>query len=71
VGLEKCGATSFIPTKFIRIFSLGLNEDEAKDKLFEWNERNAIELPLMSLRTWFARHINGDFPIVSVAGMGF
>ena len=45
MGLEKCCVTSFIPTKSIRIFSLGLNEDEAKDKLYEWNERNAIELP--------------------------
>src|SRR5262249_35437629 len=29
---------------------LGLNEDEANDKLIEWNERNGIELPSDELR---------------------
>jgi hypothetical protein len=29
---------------------LGLSEEEANDKLFEWNERNSIDLPAEELR---------------------
>jgi hypothetical protein len=34
---------------------LGLSEEEANDKLFEWNERNSIDLPPRSFVTWRAR----------------
>ena len=41
---------------------LGLNEDEANDKLFEWNERNSIELPSDELRNVVRSAYQRRFP---------
>ena len=41
---------------------LGLNEDEANDKLFEWNERNSIELPADELRSVVRSAYQRRFP---------
>jgi Primase C terminal 1 (PriCT-1) len=41
---------------------LGLSEDEASDKLFEWNERNDIELPSDELRNVVRSAYQHRFP---------
>lgn len=41
---------------------LGLNEEEASDKLFEWNERNGIELPSDELRNVVRSAYQRRFP---------
>jgi Primase C terminal 1 (PriCT-1) len=41
---------------------LGLTEEEAGDKLFEWNERNAIELPADELRNVVRSAYQRRFP---------
>ena len=41
---------------------LGLNEDEANDKLIEWNERNGIELPSDELRNVVRSAYQRRFP---------
>ena len=41
---------------------LGLNEDEASDKLFEWNEKNGIELPADELRNVVRSAYQHRFP---------
>jgi len=41
---------------------LGLNENEANDKLFEWNERNGIELPADELRNVVRSAYQHRFP---------
>jgi hypothetical protein len=41
---------------------LGLSEDEASDKLVEWNERNAIELPAEELRNVVRSAYQHRFP---------
>lgn len=41
---------------------LGLNEEEASDKLFEWNERNNIELPSDELRNVVRSAYQRRFP---------
>ena len=41
---------------------LGLSEDEANDKLFEWNERNGIELPADELRSVVRSAYQHRFP---------
>ena len=41
---------------------LGLNEDEANDKLFEWNDRNDIELPADELRNVVRSAYQHRFP---------
>ncbi len=41
---------------------LGLNEDEANDKLFDWNERNAIELPSDELQNVVRSAYQRRFP---------
>jgi Primase C terminal 1 (PriCT-1) len=41
---------------------LGLSEDEANDKLFEWNERNGVELPADELRSVVRSAYQHRFP---------
>jgi hypothetical protein len=41
---------------------LGLSEDEANDKLFEWNEKNGIELPADELRNVVRSAYQHRFP---------
>jgi hypothetical protein len=41
---------------------LGLSEDEASDKLFEWNEKNGIELPADELRNVVSSAYQHRFP---------
>jgi Primase C terminal 1 (PriCT-1) len=41
---------------------LGLSEDEANDKLFEWNERNGIELPADELHNVVRSAYQHRFP---------
>lgn len=41
---------------------LGLSEDEAGDKLFEWNEKNRIELPVDELRNVVRSAYQHRFP---------
>jgi hypothetical protein len=41
---------------------LGLNEDEANEKMFEWNENNQIELPSDELRSVVRSAYQHRFP---------
>jgi len=41
---------------------LGLSEDEANDKLFEWNEKNGIQLPADELRAVVRSAYQHRFP---------
>ncbi len=41
---------------------LGLTEDEAKEKLFEWNERNGIDLPVDELQNVVRSAFQHRFP---------
>jgi Primase C terminal 1 (PriCT-1) len=41
---------------------LGLTEDEAREKLFEWNERNGIELPAGELQSVVRSGYQHRFP---------